>query len=213
MFPCTFWACQPIPRPHCDYLWGNRLWECVWEYRVPQCSHLAEVTFHCKRAHGKELRATCLVHKFQRWSKASTVRCEKTAIGCISKQLLGCTAFRPTERKMQILPSRFNIQVDTRYIPTFSRKFPHRPRLIRFLLQRWKQWWNRHLDVGLPSLWVLGPSIWSQGKFQDKNDLQASIFQNVCHSAHSMLRKLSSFKAVKASTKSVFSGLYLIETL
>ena len=151
MFPSTFWACQPIPRPHCDYLWGNRLWECVWEYRVPQCGHLVEVTFHCKRAHGKESRATRLVHKFQRWSKASTVRCEKTAIGCISKQLLGCIAFRPTERKMQILPSRFNIQVDTRCIPTFSKKFPHRPRLIRFLLQRWKQWWNRHLDVGLPS--------------------------------------------------------------
>ena len=36
---------------------------------------------------------------------------------------------------------------------------------------------------------------------------------SVCHSAHSMLGKLSSFEEGKASSECVFSGLYLVGTV
>ena len=55
------------------------------------------------------------------WSKASVVSTDKTAIGLIFKQLLGQTSLRPTKRKMQILPSRFDIQVNTHGV---SLQFP-----------------------------------------------------------------------------------------
>ena len=47
------------------------------------------------------------------WTKATTVRNEKTAIGWIIKQVLGCTTLGPTEKKMGILPPRSGIQVHT----------------------------------------------------------------------------------------------------
>lgn len=95
--------------------------------------------------------------------------------------------------------------------PHISKKFPHRPRLIRFLLQRWNSDGTDILDVGLPFPVSVESSLWSQArKFQDKMTSKQAL-QHV-PPAHSMLGKLS-FKAVKASTERVFSGLYVTGTV
>ena len=49
-------------------------------------------------------------------SKASSVRRKETAIWWIFKQLLGCTTLELPERKMQILPPRSRIQLDTQRV-------------------------------------------------------------------------------------------------
>ena len=65
------------------------------------------------------------------------------------------------------------------------------------------------------SLWVWGPSLRTQdqGNLWLINILQQALSTSVCHSTHSMLGKLSSFKEAKATTESVFSGLFLAGTV
>ena len=48
---------------------------------------------------------------------------------------------------------------------------------------------------------------------ESKMTSKQALSSSVCHSAHSMLGKLSSFEEGKTSTESVFSGLYLTGTV
>ena len=64
-----------------------------------------------------------------------------------------------------------------------------------------------------PAVWH--PSEWlpPEGKLRLKHDLHASALSSVWLSAHRMLGKLCSCEEEMVSTESVFSGLYLAETL
>ena len=98
--------CNHIPSSYHDCPWGSRLWKFVLEFWVPYRVHLVEVNH---TAIGPVKRSCGPVVCFRNpkgWSKASTVRSKKTAIGWIIKQLLGCTTLEPPERRMQILPPR-----------------------------------------------------------------------------------------------------------
>ena len=69
------------------------------------------------------------------WRKDSSVRSKKSATGCIFKQLLGHTVLGPPETKMQILPLRYSIQIDTQFV-SLQDPWMFQTDLIRSLLQR-----------------------------------------------------------------------------
>ena len=82
------------------------------------------MTFHWKWPRSKDCKPSTCFRIAKGWSKPSALRCEKTAVGCIFKQLLGCPALGPTDNKMQILPSKSIIQVNTHGVtPQFPRNF------------------------------------------------------------------------------------------
>lgn len=64
------------------------------------CGHLVEMIFHCKWLHSKDCKPSACFRIAKGWSKPSALRCEKTAVGWIFKQLLGCPTLGPTESKM-----------------------------------------------------------------------------------------------------------------
>ena len=205
--------CKPIPRPHRNYLWGSRLWECVWEYRVPQCGHLVEVTFHCKRARSKELWAVHLLQKWKEWNKASAVRSEKTAIGRIFKQLLGRTTFRRAERKMGYLPSRSNIQVNTHGVSLqFPRNFHTDLGSLGFSYR--EMWWNRSLDFVLPFPVSMGifPMVSGSGEMGREKWPSNKCFPAVCFSQHTIFWERYLLRKLRHQ-QSVFSGLCLAGTI
>ena len=112
------------------------------------------------------------------WTKPSTVRSEKRAIGWIFKQLLGRPAIRPTKRKIGILPPSSIPSSHSVCVPAVSKNFPDRPRLTGSLLQRKCDGTDVFILVCL-SLLVWGPSLRSQaqGKLWVKRKVQASTFK------------------------------------
>lgn len=156
------------------------LWECVWECWLLYCVHLIEVTFHCKRAWGKEFSRCSFASEMPKyhWSKTITVRSKKILVGWIFKQLLCLTTLGTPRIKCKICYhgpiSRLTFSWCVRHFYEIS----DRPRLTGSLLQKKLNGTDIWMLV-CHSPWVWGPFLWSQpqGKLRLKNDLQASVYK------------------------------------
>ena len=104
----------------------------------------------------------------------------------IFKQFLGCI-LGPLREKCKFCHQGSMSRLTLMVYPHISKKFPHRPRLIRFLLQRWKQWWYRHLDVGLPFPVSVGtfPMVSGSGNFKKKMTSKQA-FSSMCVTQHTV---------------------------
>ena len=195
--------------------WRSRLWVCVQEGPVPYCGHLSRAPCTSNGPPGRSWGPPPHLRNPKGGSKASSVRRKKTAIGWIFKQLLGHTTLGLPERKIWILPPRTRIQLDTRgCVPVGSKNAPDNPRLIKSLLQGKHDGTDLWMLLWLSLwLWVSSLGVGSQGPLSLRNDLQAMLTSSVWLSARRRLGKLPSFEEEKASTESVFSGLYLTATV
>ena len=93
-------------------------------------------------------------------------------------------------------------------LPTGSKHFPERPWLPGSLLQRKRERTDVWMPVLLLYVWVPPYDHTLRGHCDWKMNSKQAFSSSVWLSAHRMLGTLRSFKDRKASTKSVFAGLY-----
>lgn len=107
-FPAQFGAANTF-LCHTVTTWRGGPQECGWEFWVPFCGHLVEVTVHLPNWASARMWADWWLQKPQRVkSKANAVRSKKKiAVGLIFKQLLGLTALGPTEKKLEFYCIRY----------------------------------------------------------------------------------------------------------
>ena len=125
----------------------------------------------------------------------------------------GHPALGPIERKMLSLSSSSDIQVDTH---NASGQFPRNFQTDLGSLCYSENMMEQTFGCVLPFPVSVGtfPTDYSgSGKFVTDKYPQQALSTSVCHSTHSMLGKLSSFKEAKATTGSVLSGLFLAGTI
>ena len=143
-------------------MWWCRDQEGVWHDWVPSWAQLLKGPFLSKSAPcplGEGVGPSSL-HTAKGWSKASSVRAKKRAIGWIFKLLLGFTASGPTRAKQAPGgPQVGYAGSHTGCVTVNAKIFPDRLRLTKALLQSkgdGRDVW-RWLCL---SLWVWGYSLW-----------------------------------------------------
>ena len=117
------------------------------------------------------------------WRKDSSVRSKKSATGCIFKQLLGHTVLGPPETKMQILPLRYSIQIDTQFVSLQDPRM-FQTDLIRSLLQRKVMEQTFGCCFDYPSECGTLPWFTASGDIAPEKLPQTKCFQTVCDSQH-----------------------------
>ena len=142
------------------------------------------------------------------WTKSLAVKCEKTPIGWIFKQLLGLIILGLTKREMQIWPPMVSIQIHAQCMsPQYPRSFPKRPRHTGSLTE--KTWWIGPLDVGFAFCVSVGAflMVTHWGGIAAEKWPPRKCFEAVCDCQH------AEFWEKKASGNSVLSCLYLLRTV
>ena len=142
------WSYRYCPR-------GSRPRECVWECWAPLCGHCIDVTFPANVPMTRCCDLPACFRITKGWRKDNSVRSKTSATGCIFKQLLGHTALGPPERKTQILPLRYSIQVDTQFVSLQDPRM-FQTDLTRSLLQRKRDGTDIWMLLWL-SIWVWDP--------------------------------------------------------
>ena len=120
---------------------------------MPYCGHIVKVTFQYNGPQARSFELPTCFRNPKGWSKASSVRRKKTATGWIFKQLLGCTALGPLERKIRILPPKPSI-----LCPHRIQECVRQTLVLCISLQRKHDGIDAWMLVCL-SLWVWGPSL------------------------------------------------------
>ena len=115
---------------------------------------------------------------------------------------------------MGFLPQRSSINVNTQFV------YPQNPELVQIDIGSVVHSYRENVMEQAVGFWFPFPvsgraSLWSQsqGKLLLKITSKKTLSSSMRLSAHRTLGKLSSFVEGKSSTGSMFSGLYLAETV
>ena len=205
-FPALFKPCKCTPRSFRDCSWGSRLQGCVWECWVPYYPYLDEVTFYWKWSSLRSGEMPACLRNPNGWTDNNWMDFQ-----AIARQ----QHFRANQEKCVNLAIKVRYPLsDSGGVSAVATHISQRPRLTghsygeNVMEQMFGSWIALLCEYGGHPYChsIMGNCYW---KITCKQAFPSSVWL----SAHRLLGKYCSFEKGKASTGSVFSGLYLWRTV